>query len=210
MRLFFFVSPSLIDLFWLLEFVVWTSAIENLEIQWCSLLDHLNLLLLGCHLCWICGCNWILIIVVSLFGGSFPSSGWLRVTLPTMSYMLLCRCCQKKTTKHREQTCICKNISPPRNPTINSKCTIINKGIKILRLLLKERREINYNIKSSNLICTNLFNKKLMLKSYAGKKISLIMEKTTVDFISVASSIYHCFSFLDPPLVMWDVDPIWP
>ena len=34
-----------------------------------------------------------------------------------------------------------------------------------------------------------------MLKSYAGKKISQIMEKTTVDFISVASSIYHCFSF---------------
>ena len=41
-----------------------------------------------------------------------------------------------------------------------------------------------------------------MLKSYAGKKISLIMEKTTVDFISVASSTYHCFFFLDLLLVM--------
>ena len=48
-----------------------------------------------------------------------------------------------------------------------------------------------------------------MLKSYAGKKISLIMEKTTVDFvISVASSIYHCFFFLDLPVVMPDVDPL--
>ena len=27
------------------------------------------------------------------------------------------------------------------------------------------------------------------------------MEKTMVDFISVASSIYHCFSFLNLPLV---------
>ena len=33
------------------------------------------------------------------------------------------------------------------------------------------------------------------------------MEQTTVDFISAASSIYHCFFFLDPPLVMSDVDP---
>ena len=47
-----------------------------------------------------------------------------------------------------------------------------------------------------------------MLKSYAGKKISLIMEKTTVDFISVASSIYHYFFFLDPRLLMSDVDLI--
>ena len=40
-----------------------------------------------------------------------------------------------------------------------------------------------------------------MLKSYAEKKI-LIMEKTTVVFISVASSFYHCFSFLGSPLLM--------
>ena len=32
-----------------------------------------------------------------------------------------------------------------------------------------------------------------MLKSYAGEKVSQIMEKTMVDFVSVASSIYHCF-----------------
>ena len=42
-------------------------------------------------------------------------------------------------------------------------------------------------------MCTNLKDKKLMLKSYAGKKISQIMEKTKVDLVSVASSIYHCF-----------------
>ena len=47
-----------------------------------------------------------------------------------------------------------------------------------------------------------------MLKSYAGKKILIITEKTTVDFISVASSIYHWFFFLDMPLVMSDVDSI--
>ena len=47
-----------------------------------------------------------------------------------------------------------------------------------------------------------------MVKSYAGKEILLIMEKTTVGFISVACIIYHWFSFLDPPLVMSDVDPI--
>ena len=47
------------------------------------------------------------------------------------------------------------------------------------------------------------------IKNYAGKKILQIMEeKTTVDFISVASSIYHCLFFLDLPLVPSDVDPI--
>ena len=45
-----------------------------------------------------------------------------------------------------------------------------------------------------------------MLKSYAGKKILLIMKKTTVDFVSVASDIYHWFFFLDLSLVMSDVD----
>ena len=34
------------------------------------------------------------------------------------------------------------------------------------------RFEINYNIKSSDLIYTNLEDKKSMLKSYAGEKIS--------------------------------------
>ena len=47
-----------------------------------------------------------------------------------------------------------------------------------------------------------------MLKSYAGKKLSLIMENTTVDFVLVASSICHCFFFVDSLLVMSDVDPI--
>ena len=46
-----------------------------------------------------------------------------------------------------------------------------------------------------------------MLKSYAGKKILQIMEKTMVDFVLIASSIYHCFLFLDLPLVMSDGDP---
>ena len=36
-------------------------------------------------------------------------------------------------------------------------------------------------------------DKKWMLKIYAGKKISLIRENTTMDFVSVAFSIYHCF-----------------
>ena len=47
-----------------------------------------------------------------------------------------------------------------------------------------------------------------MLKSYAGKKISLILEKTTVGFVLVDSSVYHCFFFLHPPQVMSDVNPI--
>ena len=38
------------------------------------------------------------------------------------------------------------------------------------------RFEINYNIKTSNLICTNMKDKKLMLKSYAGKNITQIMK----------------------------------
>ena len=47
-----------------------------------------------------------------------------------------------------------------------------------------------------------------MLKNYVAKKILLITKKTTVDFVLVASSIYHCFFFLGPPLVMSAVDPI--
>ena len=47
-----------------------------------------------------------------------------------------------------------------------------------------------------------------MLKSYAGKKISQVVKKTLVAFISVAFCIYHCFFFLDLPLVMSDVNPI--
>ena len=39
---------------------------------------------------------------------------------------------------------------------------------------------------------------KWMLKSCAGNKILQILEKTTVDFVSGASSIYHYFFFLGP------------
>ena len=70
--------------------------------------------------------------------------------------------------------------------------------------------EINYSVKSSDLICTNLKDKKWMLKSCAGKITSQIMEKTKVDFVSVASTIYHCVFFLDPSLVISDDDPVWP
>ena len=52
-----------------------------------------------------------------------------------------------------------------------------------------------------------LDGQEINVKSYAGKKISQIME-IKEDFVSVASSIYHCFLFLDPPLVMSDDDPI--
>ena len=48
-----------------------------------------------------------------------------------------------------------------------------------------------------------------MFKSYAGKKISQIMENM-VGFVLVASGIYHCFFFLGPPLVMSDGAPVWP
>ena len=47
-----------------------------------------------------------------------------------------------------------------------------------------------------------------MLKSYARKKISLIIEKTTMDFVSVASSIYYIFFFLNPHVEIGDVDPV--
>ena len=43
------------------------------------------------------------------------------------------------------------------------------------------------------LIYTNLMDKRIMSKSYPGKRISQIMELTTMDIILVASSIYHCF-----------------
>ena len=42
---------------------------------------------------------------------------------------------------------------------------------------------------------TNLLDKKWMLKTYAGEKISLIMVKITVDFISVALVFTTVFSF---------------
>ena len=57
-------------------------------------------------------------------------------------------------------------------------------------------------------MCTNSKDKKWMLKSYIGKKTLQILKKTTVAFMLVESSIYHCFFFLDPPLVMSDGDPV--
>ena len=48
----------------------------------------------------------------------------------------------------------------------------------------------------------------MRVKVYAKRKISLIMKKTTVDFFSVASRVYHCFFFLYLPLVISDVDLI--
>ena len=41
-----------------------------------------------------------------------------------------------------------------------------------------------------------------MLKTYAGDKILQIMKKIIAGFPSVASSIYHCFFFLDLCLLM--------
>ena len=52
-----------------------------------------------------------------------------------------------------------------------------------------------------------LDGQEMNVKNYAGKKISQIMEKAIVDFILVASSIYHYFFFLDLSL-MSDVGPI--
>ena len=46
--------------------------------------------------------------------------------------------------------------------------------------------------------------------SYAGKKILQIKDKTMMDFFSLASGIYHCFFFLNLPLVMSDGVLVWP
>ena len=45
------------------------------------------------------------------------------------------------------------------------------------------RFEINYNIKTSDLVCIDLKDKRWTLKSSAGKKIMQIMKMTTVEFI---------------------------
>ena len=59
-------------------------------------------------------------------------------------------------------------------------------------------------------MCTNSKDKKWMLKSYIGKKILQILKKTTVAFMLVESSIYHCFFFLDPLLGKSDGNLVWP
>ena len=53
-----------------------------------------------------------------------------------------------------------------------------------------------------------LEGQEMILKEACRKIISEIMEKTTVDFILVISSIYYCFFFQDLPLVTSDVDCI--
>ena len=54
----------------------------------------------------------------------------------------------------------------------------------------------------------NLNGQEMNVKKLCRKEKNATVEKTTVDFVSVASSIYHCFFFLDLPLVMSDVDPV--
>ena len=75
---------------------------------------------------------------------------------------------------------------------------------------MRFEKENNSSINASDLIGTNIKEKKLMLKSYAGQKMKQIMKETVVEFISVVSSVYHCLLFLDPPLVMSDGVLVWP
>ena len=49
---------------------------------------------MGCHLFWLSVCLWVLFVVGSFFGGSFPQAGYLRVSLSPTSCFLLCRCGQ--------------------------------------------------------------------------------------------------------------------
>ena len=170
--------------------------VRDLWDQWCSLLDLLNLMLLSCplcHLCCLCGRNWVLIVLRLFFvGSSLQLIHWGSLHPPH----LVCYCAGAARTNHKSQGTNSppQKYPPPHNPTMNWKWTSINKGVKILRLC-DERRKITYSRKSSDLICTNLMDKKWMLKSYARKKILLFIQKTTVDFISVVSSIYSVFSF---------------
>ena len=41
------------------------------------------------------------------------------------------------------------------------------------------------------------------------EKITQVMKKTAVEFVLVESSVYHCFLFLDLPLVMLDGVLVW-
>ena len=47
-----------------------------------------------------------------------------------------------------------------------------------------------------------LDGQEMKVKMLCRKEKSQMMEQTTVDFVFVASSIYHCFFFLDLLLVM--------
>ena len=66
--------------------------------------------------------------------------------------------------------------------------------------------EIKLKYKNSEIIGTNLKRKKSVNKPCQRKKITQIM-KTPVEFVSAESNICHCLPFLDPPLVMSDIDP---
>ena len=57
-----------------------------------SLLDLPILLILGCGLCWLCVCLWLLVLVGSFVGRSFPPAGYLRVSLSPTSSLLFCGC----------------------------------------------------------------------------------------------------------------------
>ena len=48
-----------------------------------------------------------------------------------------------------------------------------------------------------------------MLKSYAGEKITQIMQRATVEFVSAELSVCHCLPLLDRPLVMSDGVLVW-
>ena len=68
--------------------------------QWCSLLGHLNLMLLHCTLSLLCGfsgCDWLLVVGL-FFGGFFFPADWLRVLLSSMSCTLLYKCHNKIQT----------------------------------------------------------------------------------------------------------------
>ena len=64
---------------------LWDSVVKSPHL--------LRSLFLGCHLYSLCVCLWVLIVVVSFFGGSFPPAGQLRVSPSTTSFFLLCRMC---------------------------------------------------------------------------------------------------------------------
>ena len=63
---------------------LWESLVQS---SWSPELNALGMPFMP--LCWFSACNWVLIVVGSFFGVSFPPAGWLRVTPPTTS---LCYC----------------------------------------------------------------------------------------------------------------------
>ena len=103
---------------------------------------------------------------LSFFCRSFPPPGWLRVTLLTTSVCCFAGAARTKPQSPGNKPTSVKITTSSYNPTINSKWTSFNKGVKRLRLLY-ERREINYSIKSSALICTDLMDKITFVRANA-------------------------------------------